>query len=538
MDREFCAMNWRQKRAALLCLTFSVLVPNLALAGSSLRVAGGGEPETLDPAKAIGALALHIGLDLFEGLTAYGSDGSVVPGSATSWETSPDGLRWTFHLRRDAKWSNGDPLTSEDFLYGFRRFVDPATAAPLVHAAEMIVNAEEISAGREKDLAKLGVEAPDAQTLIINLQRPVPYLPAELVKIGLPAPRKTIEAFGPQWTLPGNIVGNGPFILTEWTPHLQLVLHRNPLYHAADQVGLDELRWVIIEDAETGWRQYRAGELDIARVPESELVAARQTYPSELHQTRELIIDALIFNMRAEPLASNLKLRQALALAIDRDVLNSKVVDPTSGISTASFVPPLRTEYQPQVADYARIPEQERIATARKLMIEAGYPPDRPLKLTVTYATNRMIKKRLQAIANMWKQVLGINVTLQNRQWRELISMLALGEFQISWELNVCDIADPLNILSAYRSTSDELDRFGYNNPAYDDLLAAAETEMDATRRTQWLEQAERLLLTDTPLIPIDNPLNGTLVNARVTGWRDNIHAIHPSRYLGIKTAG
>ncbi|MEA2756230.1 MAG: oligopeptide transport system substrate-binding protein, partial [Aliidongia sp.] len=189
-----------------------------ARASGSLRCAGGGEPETLDPTKAIGALARHIGLDLFEGLTAYGSDGTVVPGIATSWETSPDGLRWIFHLRPDAQWSNGDPLNSEDFLYAFRRRVDPATATSYPHSAEMIVNAEDIIAGRETDLTRLGVEAPDAQTLIINLRNPVPSLLAQLTILSLPVHRKTIEAFGAQWVRPGNIVSNGPFILTEWTP--------------------------------------------------------------------------------------------------------------------------------------------------------------------------------------------------------------------------------------------------------------------------------------------------------------------------------
>ncbi|MGB8842111.1 MAG: peptide ABC transporter substrate-binding protein, partial [Aliidongia sp.] len=253
-------MIWRQKLVAVLCLAFLLLFAGMgdgARAGGSLRRVGGQEPGILDPATAIGALALHIGLDLFEGLTAYGSDETVVPGIATSWDTSPDGLRWTFHLRPDAKWSNGDPLTSEDFLYSLRRFVDPATAVPYPHTAGMIVNAEDIIAGREKDLTKLGVAAPDGQTLIINLRKPVPSLPALLATLSLPVHRKTVETYGEQWTRPGNIVSNGPFTLTEWTPHLQLVLGRNPFYYAADQVQPDEVRWIIVEDAETAWKQYR-----------------------------------------------------------------------------------------------------------------------------------------------------------------------------------------------------------------------------------------------------------------------------------------
>ncbi|MGB8843602.1 MAG: ABC transporter substrate-binding protein, partial [Aliidongia sp.] len=221
--------------------------------------------------------------------------------------------------------------------------------------------------------------------------------------------------------------------------------------------------------------------------------------------------------------------------AIDRDVLNSKVADPGGQISTASFVPPMGTDYQPQVADYTKIPEQDRVATARRLMVEAGYPPDKPLRLTVTYGTSRGTKKRLQAIAAMWKQALGVELTLQNHSWQTWLSALKSGDFQLSWELAVGDIVDPLNFLVDYRSTSDGIDRAGYHNSAYDDLLAAAEAELVPSRRTHLLEQAEHLLLNDTPLIPIANPLIGTLVSARVTGWHDNIIGLHPSRYLGIQ---
>jgi oligopeptide transport system substrate-binding protein len=530
-------MIWQQKLPTVLCLTVLLLVTCMgdgARAGGGLRRLGGQEPETLDPHRATGALARNIDFDIFEGLTAFGSDGSVVPGIATSWETSPDGLHWTFHLRPGAKWSNGDPLTSEGFLYGLRRLVDPATASPFSSDLGMIVNAAEIIAGRETDLTKLGVEASDARTLIINLRRPVPYFLDLLATLSVPIHRKTIETYGAQWTRPGNIVSNGPFTLAEWTPQSQLVLHRNPLYHAADQMELDEIRWIIVEDPETAWKQYRAGELDISRLPESELALARKMYPAELRQTPTLSVEYLLLNMTVEPLASNLKLRQALALTIDRDVLNSKVIDPGGEVSSASYVPPMGTDYQPQVADYTKIPEQDRVATARKLMIEAGYPPNQPLKLTVIYPTNRGVKKRLQAIATMWKQTLGVDLTPRNCAWQEWTSLLNRGDFQLSWELGHGSIVDPLDFLEDYRFTSHNAHNSGYHNPAYDDLLTAAEVEAVPSLRMHLLERAEHLLLNDTPLIPIGNPLTRTLVSTRVTGWRDNILEIHPSRYLGL----
>jgi oligopeptide transport system substrate-binding protein len=531
-------MIWRRKLAAAFCLTVLSLTLSMsggARAGGTLRRLDANGPVTLDPIQQIGAPGWRIALDLFEGLTAYDNNGAVIPGIATSWAVSSDGLRWTFHLRGDAKWSNGDPLTSEDFLYSLRRCVNPATASPAaLDDAGMIVNGEEIIAGREKDVTKLGVEAPDAQTLVINLRTPVPYLPAQLVTLSLPVNRKAIEAYGVQWDRPGNIVSNGPFVLIDWVAQSQIVLHRNPTYHAADQVQLDEVRWVAVEDTATALKLYRAGELDISRLPETDLALARKNFPDDLHQAQQLAVEYLVLNMRIEPFASNFKLREALALAIDRDVLSSRVIDPGSQFPTASFVPPMGAGYQPQVSDYTLIPEQDRLATARKLMIEAGYPRDNPLKLTALYVNDRTTKKRLLSLAATWKQELGVELTLQNREWQAVQFALTHGDFPLSWTMLTSDIADPMDFLAICRSIAGE-NQPGYYNPAYDALLSEAEAEVDPGRRMKLLEQAEHMLLNDTPLIPIDHPVTLLLVSPRVTGWGDNIVGVHPSRYLGLK---
>ena len=505
-------------------------------AAGTLRRANSAEPETLDPAKAAGLPELQIDLDLYEGLATYAADGGIVPGIAARWETSADGLRWTFHLRHDAKWSNGDPVTAEDFVYTLRRLFDPATAAPNAYSLTMIVNAKEILAGQQKDLARLGATAPDPSTLIIQLRQPVPYLLAALEVPALPVNRKAIEAHGPQWTRPENIVTDGPFTLAEWTPQAQIVLKRNPYYHAADQLQLDEVRWVVAEDASVSLKRYRAGELDISRVPPPDLGPADALRPDDLHETRQLAVEYLAFNLRVEPFASNPKLREALALVVDRETLNRKV-SPDGQISTDSLVPPLGTDYTPQSPAYAKLAAPERLALARKLMAEAGYPPDKPLKLTVLYNTDRSIKKRLLSIAAMWKEALGVELTLQNREWQIWLSALRQGDFELAWSSAATELPDAADFLSGYRSTAGELNDAGYRNPAYDKLIDAALSEADIQVRTRLLEQAERLLLDDTALIPLDNPVARMLVSPRVTGWRDNLLGLHLSRYLGVQPA-
>jgi oligopeptide transport system substrate-binding protein len=398
----------------------------------------------------------------------------------------------------------------------------------------LILNAEEIIAGREKDVTKLGVEAPDAQTLLISLRSPVPYLPSMLVTLSLPVNRRAIETYGKQWVRPGNIVSNGPFVLADWVEQSQIVLRRNPTFHAADQVQLDEVRWIAVEDRATALKLYRAGELDISRLPETDLALARKNFPDDLRQAPRLAVEYLELNTRTEPFASNLKLREALALAVDRDVLSSKVVDPGGQFPTKSFVPPLGAGYQPQVPDYTLIPEQNRLATARKLMIEAGYPPDNPLKLTAVYVNDRTTKKRLLSLAAIWKQELGVELTLQNRERQLFHSALFHGDFQLSWSVMTSDIADPMDFLATCRSIAGD-NGPGYHNPAYDALLSKAEAEIDPSRRMNLLEQAEHMLLNDTQLIPIDHPVSVLLVSPHVTGWDDNIIDVHPSRYLGLK---
>src|SRR5580658_282403 len=531
-------MILRRTLVALLCLSmFALDAAGAARAGGTLRRPSTPELGTLDPQKTPGIPERMIDLDLFEGLTTYAADGRVVPGAATAWEESADGRRWTFHLRHDAKWSNGDPLTAEDFVYTLRRLVDPATASPNAFAVAAIMNAREIEAGTERDATRLGVSAPDPHTLVGDLANRSTLLPAQLASVAFPVNRKAIEAHGDQWTRPGNIVTNGPFVLTEWTPHVRAVLRRNPLFHSADEVRLDEVDWIVTEDNATALKRYRSGELDIATPPLTDLDFARRNFPGELHQGRELMVEYLAFNLRAEPFRSNLKLRQALALAIDREALNTRVVDPAGQVSTLSYVPPLGTDYQPQTPAYAEIPEPDRLATARRLMTEAGYPPGRPLKLTAIYSTNRLVKKRLLSIASMWKQALGVELAIDNREWQNWLSALRDGNFQISWCLEASDLVDASDFLSAYRSTAGEMNNAGYRNPEYDKLVDAAGAESDPERRTSLLETAERLLLTDTPLIPLDNPESYVLVSRHVTGWRDSIIWAHPSRYLGIATA-
>lgn len=528
-------MVLRRALALLLCFaTIGSSASGTAWADGTLRRASAAEPATLDPLKTAGITERAIVLDLFEGLATYGVDGSVVPGVATGWEVSADGRHWIFHLRHDARWSNGDPLTAEDFVYTLRRLFDPETAAPNAIGLAVIVNAKEILSGQEKDLSRLGVQAPDPFTLTIDLREPMPFLPSVLVGNAPPVNRKAIEAHGAQWTRPGNIVTNGAFVLAEWTPQAQVVLKKNSFYYGADQVQLDEVRWIVAEDSAASLKRYRAGEIDVSSVPPPDLDYVRGAYPGELHQSPEIAVEYLVFNLRVEPFASNPKLREALALVIDRDTLNGKV-DPAGQVSTVSFVPPFGTEYRPQVPAYMAIPAAERLARARALMAEAGYPPGKPLKLTAIYHTDRFVKKRLLSIAAMWKEALGVDLAIQNREWQVWLSALREGDFQLSWDSLTSDIPEASDFMSGYRTGSGELNDAGYSDPAFDKLMDEAQAQTDPHQRTGLLERAERQLLDDVPLVPLDNPVTATLVSPRVTGWQDNFIGLHLSRYFAIK---
>ncbi|GGF09277.1 peptide ABC transporter substrate-binding protein [Aliidongia dinghuensis] len=492
------------------------------------------EPESLDPQKVDSAEESNILLDLFEGLTRISGKGEIIPGVASSWDVAPDGLSWTFHLRPEAKWSDGSPVTAGDFVYGFRRAVDPATAAPYVSILYEIVDARAISDGKEKDLGRLGVTAPDAHTLKIALTEPTAFLPGVLaLPIAYPMPKQAIEAGGAQWTRPGKMVSNGAYKLDYWEPQQEIRLVRNPDYWDAKSVKIDTARWLVVESDETAFKRFRAGELDFSRIPVTEMAWARKNMADELHPDVNMWTAYIILNAAKPPL-NDPRLRQALAMTLDRETLAEKV-DPHGEVPAYGLVPPGIPGYTQQPPEWMRLSKADRLAKAKALYAEAGYGPDKPLKLELIYPTTEGSKRSTTAMAGMWKQALGADITMSNEENQVVLAQTRHHDFQMSLYGWIADYPDPWTFLSIFQSDSGDLNTSDYRNPEYDQLLRKATATLDPAARLEMLEAAERLISRDTPVIPLYYDVRPYLVSTKLAGYQANPLDIHPTQDLAFK---
>lgn len=497
-----------------------------------LHRGNGEEPQSLDPHLSEGIPSGHILRDLFEGLTTTAADGSVVPGVAESWRVSRDGKTYRFTLREDARWSNGEPLTAEDFVWSLRRSVDPATASAYSQILSPILNAEAVLSGAQPPTA-LAVRAPDARTLEIELGAPTAYFLQLLTHSSTyPVHRATLEAHGSQWTRPGNMVSNGAFSLTDWRVRSLIRLDRNPEYHGADEVLLETVYFYPIDDQSAEFKRYRAGELHWTYdVPNNQFRWLATHLPEELAVHNWLGTYFFGFNLTRPPFEDNLYLRQALAMAIDRPLITEKVTQ-FGEQATLSLVPDGIGAYEPQVPEWADLERQERLELARELYRRGGYSEDRPLTLELRYNTNENHKKVALAVAAMWKQNLGVNTILLNEEWKVFLQNRAQKAvtqvFRAGW---IGDFADPYSFLQLFHSEHGRND-YGYSNARYDRLLDTIAEERIDGRRRRLMEEAERSLMADQPIIPVYVYVTKRLVDPRLRGWHNNIMDQHPSRHM------
>ena len=523
--------------AALLGLASVASLTGPAAAETVFHRGNGAEPESLDPHKLTGVPEANILYDLSEGLLVLSPTAEPAPGVAESWDISDDGKTYTFHLRQNAKWSNGDPVTAEDFVYSLRRAVDPATASDYAPILTVIQNADPIISGEEKDLTKLGVQAVDPHTLKITLNSSTPYFLGLLThSISWPVHKATVEKFGDQWTRPGNSVTNGPYTIQEWVPQSRIVLAKNPNFWDAANVKIDKVIYYPTEDVAEELKRFRAGELDLtATIPSDQIKFAKQNLKKNLHITPYLGTYYYVVNLTKAPLGKDVKLRQALAMAIDRDILTEKITQ-AGELPAYSWVPPGIPGYEPAQTSYASMKQSQRNAEAKKLFEEAGYGPNNPLKIELLYNTNDNHRKIAIAVANMWKKALGsVDVALTNQEWKVYLDTRDKKAFEIARAAWIGDYADASNFLDLFLSNAGERNDAGYNNAKYDDLMAQAAKEGNAEKRQNLLHQAEEVFLADLPLIPIYHYTNKYLVSDRVEGWVENVLGYNLSRYLSIK---
>ena len=521
------------KRLILACLPWLLmgLFSQVQAAGQTLRRGNGAEPQTLDPGRAQGVPESNILRDVFEGLVAEDACGNLIPGVAQSWSTSPDGLTYTFQLRPSARWSNGDPLTAHDFVFSLRRTVDPATGSLYGAILEPITNAREIVAGKAKP-DTLGVEALDDHTLVIHLRRPAPFLPGILAhQAAFPVHPPTVVRYGVDFAKPGRLVSNGAYRLKDWVVQSHVLLERNPFYWDNAHTGFPAVRFEATEDIFSELKRFRAGELDITdTVPSMQVGWAKAHLGQALHIAPYLGVYYYGLNLTREPFRDNQALRLALALAIDRDILTSRILH--GGEQPAyGFVPPM-PGYQGATFPYARLSREERWQKARELYAETGYSLQRPLEVELLYNTQSDHKMLAVAVAQMWQQVLGVRVRLINQEWKVFLQTRQEKRdtqvFRAGW---IGDYRDPETFLSILASWH-EMNDTGYASPTYDQALEKAMMEPDATKRLTLLQQAERILLQDLPVIPLYFYSSKHLVDPHLGGYRDNIMDHHPSRWM------
>lgn len=506
----------------------------LELAAKQVLHRGNGtEPQTLDPHRAEGVPSSNILRDLFEGLVAEAPDGRLIPGAAESWEISGDGLTYTFTMRPDGRWSNGDPVTAADFEYGLRRSVDPNTLSRYSSVLAPIKNARAVIAG-ELPPEQLGVTAPDSRTLVIELEAPTPYLLGLLTHSTCYAVhRGTVETHGSGWPRVETHIGNGAYSLKGWVVQSHIHLERNPHYWDDANTTINEVLYYAIENQDAELKRYRADELDItSTIPQKQLKWIRQNLGEEFRVTPYLGTYYFGFNTTREPFAGKPGLRRALSLAVDRRII-AEVVSGAGEPVAYSWVPPVRG-YTQQLPEEAGWTQKRREAEARRLYAEAGYSRDNPLTVEVLYNTSDNHKRIAIALASMWKQVLGVEASLANQEWKVFLETRKRKQetelYRAGW---IGDYEDAYTFAQLLESANEQNDS-GYHNPRYDALLAAASAEPDIARRAEHLQEAERIMLADQPILPLYFYVTKRMVKPWVRGYEGNIMDHVYTRHLSI----
>jgi ABC-type oligopeptide transport system substrate-binding subunit len=494
----------------------------------------GAEPESLDFHKARSFEAGDVQRDLGEGLTGYTADGELVPRAAESWQISADGRDYRFALRPDARWSNGEPVTAEDFVYSFRRLVDPATASFYSQSVLDIKNAGAIVAGKMA-VEDLAVAAVGEYKLHLRLERPTPYFLALLTHPSMfPVQRASIEQHGDAFARPGYLVTNGAYALAAWELGSLIELRRNEHYWDNESTDIDRVRHYFIPEPAVELNRYRAGELHITdNVPPEAFARMRKERPDELRVAPFLNVYYYGFNLTKPPFKNNPDLRRALSMAIDRKALTENVTG--RGETPAwSWVPPGVDNYSAPQLPYAGMDKEEREAAARRAYRQAGYDIDNPLEVEIRYNTSDTHQRIALAIQSMWREVLGVEATLVNEEFQVLLSNMRAREvtqvFRSSW---LGDYNDANTFLQVMLSDAPS-NMTGYKNEEFDALVAEAALQTDPGLRRMYMEKAERVLLADHPVIPIYFFVSKHLVSPRVGGWGDNVLDYHYSQHLDL----
>lgn len=492
-----------------------------------LRLGNAGEPQTLDPQRYNLRLEETLLTDLFLGLTAMNAEGVIVPGAAESWTTSDDGLTWTFVLRGDLKWSDGTPVTAGDFVFAYRRLLDPATAASLAFFMYPLKHARAVNAG-ELPVDRLGVAAPDPRTLIIELDEPYPHLPERLLyPTAFPVPEHVIERVGDDWVRAEHWVSNGAYVLDEWRPQAHVALKANP--HFFEPLAIERVYYYPLANEQNAYNRYRSGAVSaIGAFPANELEQVREAMPEHLRVSPLLSMIYLVFNTRQPPF-DDVRVREALSIVIEPRVLTDKV-QRSGNYPATSFVPFMVASYEHPPLTWQQEPVAERVATARQLLAAAGYGPDNPLHVTLRYYDEGDGKRTNVAIASFWKQI-GVTTSLHHSELKVHFSDLRQGDFEVA-QAGWIGEDNPGHYLDLLVSDAGNVNYGGYRNADYDALMNEAGSRPDIPGRYALMARAEALAMEEFPVVPLWSIAVKRLVDPKLSGWHANNRDVHPVRYL------
>jgi oligopeptide transport system substrate-binding protein len=515
--------------AVALALVAAVWAVSAGAQEQVLRISNMVEPESLDPGIVTGVPEHRIISNLFEGLaTNDPKDLSPQPGMARSWSLSKDGLVYTFTLR-DAAWTDGRKVTAHDFVYAWERVLNPKSGAKYAQQLYYLKNGEEYNKGKVTDFAQVGVKAVDDRTLQVTLRCPTPYfLDLTTFYTLYPVPRWAIEAHGKDWVKPGKIVSNGPFRLASWVPQRELVLEKSPTHWDAASVKLARAVFIPIDDVNTAYKQFQAGDSDwLPTVPPAQLDAAK--HRPEYYVSPYLGTYYFRFNVNKPPF-TDARVRKALSMAVDREAL-TKFVTRAGEVPTTTMVPAGMRGYE----GVRGLPYDP--AAAKKLLAEAGFPDGKGFpKVELVYNTHELHRVVTQAIQQMWKEKLGIQVDLANVEWKVYLARQSGLDYQMSRAGWIGDYVDPNTFLDMWISGGGN-NQTGWTSKRYDELIAKAGCgTADPRERMKLLSEAEKILVVDeAPIMPLFTYVNKGLLSRKVKGWHPNILDQHPLKAISLE---
>lgn len=501
-----------------------------------LLKANGADPATLDPQLATGVIEFEILLALFEGLMRPNPVTlEPEPAVAERYEVSDDAKRYLFHFRKDAKWSNGDPITAHDFEFSYKRILAPNFGSQYAYMLFPIENAAAFNSGEITDFSEVGVKALDDYRLQIDLESPTPYFLSLILHLSwYPVHPPTIlkhgkmDELGTRWTRPGNMVSNGPFYLKKWNVNDDLVVSRNTNYWDNDSVTLNGIHFLPIDNLNTEERAFRAGQVHITKsIPLSKVTSYRESGNPDLRINPYLGIYYYTVNTTKPPL-DKIDVRRALSMAIDRESITENILR-GGQLPAFHFTPPdtggYTTEYK----------VKENIEEAQRLLAEAGYPEGKGFpEIELLYNSSESHKLIAEAIQQMWKKNLGINVSLLNQDWKVYLTSRKQKDYDVARASWIGDFVDPINFLDLMASYSGN-NHTGWASEAFDGLLDQASRTADPQERFSLLQKAEAMALEEMPVIPIYFYMSVYLVNPAVQGWHPNILDWHPYQSVSLK---